>query len=211
VSTEQQDCPQERHNVPGPALSRRRFLGAGSAAAVTALATVGPASTGSRISPASEQEMIVQLARASAVFPVAVPLHGRARTGRAQQAFRRLRAALHLADPTAPTLTTLRTAEHVTPPGQLRSARAGAGLLIGAGLLGIGQADLLEGIGGLTATATPAARATLVAATALAMGAVFPASPQASLQRAARQWLRLLSAMQSQGTLRHALAESGLR
>lgn len=136
MSPEQNDCPQERHDLPGAALSRRRFLSAGSTAAVTALATVAPASAEVQISPVSEQAMILQLARASAVFPVPVPWHGRARGTRAQRAFSRLRAALRLTKPTLATPATL---------------------------------------------------------------------------RAARQWLRLLATMHKKGTLRRALAESGLR
>jgi hypothetical protein len=209
--------------APQP-LSRRHFLGAGSAAAVTALATTAVAATahtprqaGSTV--ASERVMIGQLATAGTLFPVRVPVPGTVTPPRAHVSMAHVRAAhrrlpagaVRLSDARPPTLTALRAAERATPASRLRSARRGAGLLIGAGLLGSSQVALLSGVGDLAASSAPADQAALLDVTTLAVRTIFPAAAQPQAQDRAAKWLRMLSTMHVQCTLRPALTARGLR
>jgi len=215
-----------------PGMSRRGFLGAGSAAAVTALITghpAGPAdedtreADGGAVPLSLERRMIVQLARAGIVFPVQIPVHDQrgARAGntmRAQRALSRLRAAQHDLDPgllrlgsaERPSLARLQVAEGDMPASDLVAARAGADLLVRAGLLDSGHGPVLAGVGQLAANARPPERAALAGAVTLGVRSVFRDVAHVRVRAAAGHWLNVLAAMHGQGTLRPAIRQRGL-
>lgn len=207
-------------------MSRRGFLGGGSAAAAAAVLGRYPATppgvlpTGTEpVTTGPQRRMILQLARAGAVFPVRLPASDQADPARARRAISRLRAAQHRLGPglvqlgTArrPSLARLRAAEAAMPPAEFAAARAGADLLIGADLLDSGHAPLLTGLGHLAATARPAEAAALQATATLAVRSVFGDAAHHRVRDAAGQWLSLLSAMHERGTLRPAIQQRGLR
>jgi hypothetical protein len=215
-----------------PGMSRRGFLGGGSAAAVAAVITgrpAGPAGEDPRdadggVVPLSlERRMIVQLARAGIVFPVRIPVPGQhgalaGNTMRAQRALSRLRAAqddldpglLRLGSAVRPSLARLQVAEHSMPASDLAVARGGADLLIRAGLLDSGHGPVLAGVGKLAADVRPPERAALAGAVTLAVRSVFDDAAHARVPAAAGHWLNVLAAMHGQGTLRPAIRQRGL-
>jgi hypothetical protein len=224
----------QRHGSPetaaepqleGDPVSRRGFLGGGSAAVAAAVMVGHPATrTGapdSRTGPvisSLQRRMIVQVAGAGAVFPLRLPVHSQAGPARAQRALSRLRAAqaqlgpglLQLGAACRPTRARIRAAEQSMPPAELAAARAGADLLVRAGLLDSGHAPLLTGLGYLAATAPASDRSALVGAATLAVRTVFGDAAHHRARNAAGQWLTLLSAMHERGTLRPAIQQRGL-
>jgi hypothetical protein len=218
----QRDGPPETRAEPhglGGQLSRRGFLGGGSAAVAATVIGVHPAAPDRSASLDTERRMIVQLARAGTGFPVRLPTRDQAGGVRAQRALGRLRAAqrqlgpglLQLGAARRPSLARLRAAEQALPAGDLVAARRGADLLIGAGLLDSSQRPLLAGLGHLAATARPPDRAALVGAATLAVRTVFSDATHPRVRTAAAQWVNLLSAMHEQGTLRPATGPRELR
>lgn len=93
----------------------------------------------------------------------------------------------------------------------LSLARSGAAALIGAGLLGAGQAALLSGIGRVDSSATSSGTDALHATVALAIATVFPTVSSASAEGAAQEWLGPLRIMHERGTLQHAIEQRGIR
>jgi hypothetical protein len=135
----------------GTGLNRRRFLGVAGAASAAALA-IGPAASPGSLT-ADERLMILQVARAGAVFPIEFPGFGEPGPAAARATAGRL----------------LRAASR-TSPGRLSLARAGADALIADGLLNRSRARLLDGIGQQAGTA--GAEHGLTAAVALAIATV---------------------------------------
>jgi hypothetical protein len=132
-------------------LNRRDFLGVAGAASAGVLA-VKPAAP-SRPFPAGERRMILQVARAGAVFPIKFPGFGEPGPATARATAARLNAA----------------ARRLSGE-RLALARAGAGLLIAQGLLDQPRARLLDGVGRLAGIAS--GERELTAAVALAIGTV---------------------------------------
>jgi len=205
-------------------MSRRGFLSGGTAAAAAAVMGSLPATAqyGTELRTTSLQRaMIIQVARAGTVFPLRLPALGQASPARARarRAISRLRAAqdqlgpglLQLGAASRPSLARLRTAEPALPPAELAAARAGADLLIGAGLLDSGHAPLLAGLGHLEATGQPPDRAALLGVATLAVRTVFGDAAHHRVRTVAGQWLGVLSAMHDQGTLQPAIQQRGLR
>lgn len=207
----------EPHPIGGQ-LSRRGFLGGGSAAAAATVIGMHPAAPDRSGSLDSERRMIVQLAHAGAGFPLRLPTRDQVGGVRAQHVLSRLRTAqrqlgpglLQLGSARRPSLAKLRAAEQAMPASDLVAARRGADLLIGAGLLDSGQRRLLAGLGHLAATARPPDRAALVGAATLAARTVFGDATHPRVRTAAAQWVNLLSAMHEQGTLRAAAGQREL-
>ena len=215
----------EPHTVDGR-MSRRGFLSGGSAAAAAVVMSRYPAKPPEALPNGTEpvitgpqRRMILQMARAGMVFPLRLPARDQADPARAQRAISRLRAAQHRLGPgllqlgaaRRPSLAGLRVAESAMPPAELATARAGADLLIGAGLLNAGHGPLLTGIGQMAAMARPPQAAGLQAAATLAVRSVFSEAAHHRVRDAAGQWLNLLSAMHERGTLRPAVRQRGLR
>lgn len=163
---------------PSPPVSRRGFLGktavAGSAtvAAATTLGGSGfatsarpaAASTPAAGAPApaaapldQRREMLLQAARAGAVYPIEFRGFGESGRGRARVTPARLRAA-----------------ERRIDAKRLARAWAGADALIAQGLLGAAQGRLLAGIGRHAAQAGDAERKDLLAFTALGVATLSP-------------------------------------
>jgi hypothetical protein len=202
-------------------MSRRGFIGAsgalgglGAAAIVAGGPTAGAAATAP---PAMERAMLLKLARAGVTFPLALPAYNEPGPPKARALIARLRSAqrglppggIVLAGHHPATMARLVSAERRMPLGDLTRARAGADLLIAAGLLGAGQAALLYGTGRLAA-GPPRYYSQLVAAVTLAIATVFPGfDPAASTP--ASQWLRTLAIMYRARTLRPALRRRGIR
>ena len=133
-------------------LSRRSFLGLVSAAgAVTAIGAFRAARVGAL--SADEQTMIVQVARAGAVFPIDFPSFGEPGPAIARATAARLRGAILRAS-----------------GSRLKLAASGADLLIARGLLDKPRPALIDGIGRLACAAE--AGPELPAAVALAIGTV---------------------------------------
>ena len=185
---------------------------------MTAMLGMHPAAPAGVIPLSAERRMILQLARAGTVFPIRLPVRDQAGTPRAQRALSRLRAAQHRLDPglvqlgsaCRPSLARLRAAECAVPATDLSAARAGADLLIDAGLLDSGHAPMLAGLGHLAANARTQEKAALMGAATLAVRTVFTDAAHHRVRNAAGQWLNLLSAMHGQGTLRPAMRQRGL-
>lgn len=207
-------------------MSRRGFLSGGSATAAAVVIGGYPATRPGALPDGTEpglagrqRRMILQLAKAGAVFPLRLPTRDQADPVRAQRAISQLRAAQHRLGPGLvqlgaawrPSLARLRTAESAMPPAEVAAARTGADLLIGAGLLDSGHAPLLTGLGHMAATAGPSEAAALQAAATLAVRSVFTDAAHHRVRDSAGQWLSLLSAMHEQGTLRPAIRQRGLR
>lgn len=200
-------------------LSRRGFLGAGSAAAVTAVLAVRQAGPATAAPTALRRKMLVQVAQAGMAFPLRLPPGGHPGPARARIPLSRLRAAqsqlgpglLRLGDGSRPSLARLRAAERATRASELSTARTGADVLITAGLLGSGQARLLKGIGRLAATARPSDRAALEAAVTLAVRSVFSHASARAAGDAARRWLSLLGGMHEQEVLHTVIRQRGIR
>jgi hypothetical protein len=159
--------PRPSGGEPRASVNRRRFL----CAAGGATLAFGPAVPRGSLTAdwsltAGQRLMVLQVARAGAVFPIRFPDFGEPgpATARATAA-RRRRAASR------------------TSPGRLALARAGADTMIAHGLLNQPRARLLDGIGQLTGTAQ--AQPGLTAAVALAIATVSrhfdPASDDAAL------------------------------
>lgn len=206
----------------GRKVSRRGFLSGGSAAAAAAVMGSYPATRQYQAEPRTaglQRRMIIQVARAGTVFPLRLPVTGQAGPARvrARRAVSRLRAAqdqlgpglLQLGAAGRPSLARLRAAEPAMPPAELAAARAGADLLIGAGLLDSGHAPLLAGLGHLAATGQPPERAALLGVATLAARTVFGDAAHHRVRTAAGQWLGVLSAMHQQGTLQPAIRQKG--
>ena len=135
-------------------VNRRGFLCVAGAATLA----LGPAPGRGSLSAsgsltADERLMVLQVARAGAVFPIRFPDFGEPgpATGRA-------------------TAARLRRAASRTSPGRLALARSGADAMIARGLLNQPRARLLDGIGQLSGTAH--AQPALNAAVALAIATV---------------------------------------
>jgi hypothetical protein len=205
-------------------MSRRGFLSGGSAAA--AAAVMGSALAGARYraephTASLQRAMIIQVAQVGAVFPLRLPTLGQASPARARarRAISRLRTAqgqlgpglLQLGAARRPSLARLRATEPALPAAEHAAGRAGADLLIRAGLLGSGHAPLLAGLGHLAATGQPAERAALLGAATLAVRTVFGDAAHHRARTAADQWLGVLSALHEQGTLQTAIRQRGLR
>ena len=218
----QRQDPPEPGGAPraagaGP-LSRRGLLSGGSAAAVATVLGMRAISRVSAAPPDVESRMILQVAQAGSLFPLRMPAHG-ALSPRARIALGRFVAAQRhsrsgwprLDESVPPSFSQLRRAEQAMPMADLAAGHAGARLLIGAGLLDSGHAEVLAGLGQLTASAAPADQSALQAAAALAVGTVFPAAPHGWSAGAARQWLAMLSAMHQRGTLRTAVRSRRMR
>jgi hypothetical protein len=138
--------------VRAASLSRRGFLGLASAAGVVvAIGAFRPARTGAL--SASEQAMIVQLARAGAVFPIDFPGFGEPGPAIARATTARLSGTMRR-----------------TSSSRLKLAASGARLLIARRLLDQPQPVLLDGIGRLAGRAETAPE--LAAAVALAIATV---------------------------------------
>jgi hypothetical protein len=197
-------------------LVRRDFIGASGVVgglAVAALAVGKPPAA----ALLKERAMILQLARAGVTFPVALPAYNEPGPPSVRAIIARLRTAEHgmppggiaLALHRPPTMAGLRSAERRMPTGDLARARAGADLLIAAGLRDVSQAALLEGVGRHAAQASGQYRQ-LLATVTLAIATVFPGfNPTTS--RPASQWLSVLANMYRAGTLRPALNRRGAR
>lgn len=201
-------------------LSRRTFLGAaGTAAAATAVLGASPAAAATAPSLAEERAMIIQVAETAIVFPVRPSARASGQAGRVREAIARLAAgkrdlppvALALSTRRRPTMPRLLNAERSMSQESLSLARSGAAALIGAGLLGAGQAALLSGIGRMVSTATSSGTDALHATVALAIATVFPTASSASAERAAQEWLGPLRIMHERGTLQHAIEQRGIR
>lgn len=131
-------------------LLRRGFLGV----AVGASATVTLAVSSNRTMTADQSAMVLQVARAGAIFPIDFPSFGEPGPASARATPRRLRSAMYSAS--------RRRAEQ---------AVRGADALIGRGLLGQPQPSLLAGIGELADRPGPGTR-DLTAAVAIAIATV---------------------------------------
>ncbi len=148
--------------------SRRGFLGlVGAAGAITAISAFRPARA--EALSADEQTMIVQVARAGAVFPIHFPGFGEPGPAIARATAARLRNAMRRAS-----------------GSRLKLAASGARLLIASGLLEKPRSAQLDGIGRLAGAAEAAPE--LTAAVALAIATVSRHfSPDSD--EAARVWL----------------------
>lgn len=225
-----------RTHGPGSAtetFSRRGFIAAGSAAALTTAIAAYPASiTGDFTASgaptaaaagtaalATQRRMLVQVAHAGTLFPLRLHTGGQLGRAGARRPVRQLRAAQHglrpgllrLGDGTRPSLAGLRAAERSLPADELALARSGAALMIGAGLLDSGHASVLAALGEAATTVTPADRIALQAAAALGVRSVFSHAAPGVARDAARQWLDLLASMHGRGTLRPAIHGRGIR
>jgi hypothetical protein len=169
----------------GMSLDRRGFLGRAGAAGTAALAA-GPGAAPGGLS-AEERMVILQVARAGAVFPIEFPDFGEPGPAVARATAARLRAAASR-----------------LAPARWGQARAGADALIARGLLGQPRARLLAGIGMEADVA--AGRPGLTAAVALAIATVSrhfdPACDEAALL-----WTDILRGLHRRG----ALAGGGAR
>jgi hypothetical protein len=132
-------------------LNRRNFLEVAGAAGAGVLAARPGAST--RSLSADERTMIVQVAKAGAVFPIPFPSFGEPGTASSRATETRLIAPARRLS-----------------ADRLALARAGADLLIAQGLLNQSRARLLDGIGRLAGTAS--GERALSATVALAIGTV---------------------------------------
>jgi hypothetical protein len=129
---------------------------------------------------ADQSAMILQLARAGAVFPISFPSFGEPGPAWARATPRRLRSAMYRAS-------------------RLRAERAvhGADALIGHALLGQPQSRLLTGIGELAGRTGPGAR-DLTAVVAIAIATVSRHfDPDAN--DAAELWISVLCELRQQG------------
>lgn len=164
---------------------RRTLLGAAGATVVAGAVAVpeaGAAEPGGPPLTADERAVVLQIARAGAVFPVAFPEFGEpgSAAGRAVPA-------------------RLRTAEKSLEPERLAQVRAGARSLIADGLQGADLDTLLRGLGERAATADTAGRTALVTVTALALATISThfAAGAGSTDRAADLWLDGLSRLRT--------------
>ena len=132
-------------------LNRRNFLGVAGAAGSAALGGLSTRSSGA--APPPESAMVLQVARAGAVFPIDFPSFGEPGSASSRATMTRLRAA----------------ARRTSAPRQAL-ARAGARLLIASGLLDQPRERLLDGIGRLASDG--GSRPDLTATVALAIAAV---------------------------------------
>jgi TAT (twin-arginine translocation) pathway signal sequence len=133
-------------------LNRRDFLGVAGAAGAGALTVSSPASSPKSF-PAQERAMILQVAKAGAVFPIKFPSFGEPGPATARATAARLRGAARRLS-----------------ASRLALARSGASLLIAEGLLNQPRARLLDGIGRLAGTES--GERELTATVALAIGTV---------------------------------------
>jgi hypothetical protein len=168
-------------------VGRRDFLGLASAAGTAAL-VAGPTVAPGSLS-AGQRALVLQVARAGAVFPIEFPGFGEPGPAVTRATATRLRAA-------ASRLTSERRAQ----------ARAGADALIGRGLLGQPTARLLAGIGlqANAATGGPGLTAVVALAIATVSRHFDPGCDEAALV-----WIDGLRIMHQRGTL--ALAGGGAR
>lgn len=170
--------PPDR-DAPSAPVTRRRFLGRTAIAGTVAVAagstlagsdsvpsgSVAAASTPDAAAapapPAApldrRREMLLQAARAGAVYPIEFRGFGESARGRARVSAARLLAA-----------------ERRLDPERLGRARAGADALIAQGLFGVPQGRLLAGIGRHAAQAGEAARRDLRAFVALGVATLSP-------------------------------------
>lgn len=135
-------------------VNRRGFLCAAGAATLAFGPATGRGSLAASGSlTADERLMVLQVARAGAVFPIRFPDFGEPGPATARATAARLRRAASR-----------------TSPGRLALAKAGADAMIARGLLNQPRARLLDGIGQLTGTSQ--ADPTLTATVALAIATV---------------------------------------
>lgn len=211
----------EASSISTPSLSRRGFIGrSGAVGGIAAAAIVagGPRAIAVSSRLQLERTVILQLARAGVTFPLALPAYNepgppgiRALIARIRAARRRLPpGGIALAEHHPATMSQLVSAERRMPAGDLARARAGADLLIAAGLPSASLAAMLEEVGRQAAGASQRQRRELVAAVTLAIATVFPGFDPASTTPAS-QWLSVLAIMYRAGTLRPALARRGIR
>ncbi|MFE9099180.1 hypothetical protein [Actinomadura geliboluensis] len=171
-------APPDRDRPPAP-VTRRRFLGrtaiAGSVAVAAGSTLAGSGSVpsghaaaastpGAGAAPAPpaapldrQREMLLQAARAGAVYPIEFRGFGESARGTARVTAARLLAA-----------------ERRLDPARLARARAGADALIAQGLFGAPQGRLLAGIGRHAAQAGDAAQRDLRAFVALGVATLSP-------------------------------------
>ena len=163
----------------GTSLNRRGFLGVAGAVGAAVLA-LGPAARRPALT-ADERQMILQVARAGAVFPIEFPAFGEPGPATSRATPARLRQAAGRAS-----------------PGRLALARAGADALIADGLLNQPRSRLLAGIGRQAARAPGDHE--LTAAVALAIATVSrhfdPGSDDAALT-----WTDGLRRLHQRGTV----------
>lgn len=163
--------------------------------------------------------MTLQVASAAVRFPLALPASGQRSSAKGRAAIARLRdaqrqmprGAPRLAEARSPALARLRAAEHDLPSSRVEVARAGADLLIAAGLLGAGEAAVLAGIGRRVNAVSGYEEEALHAAVTLAASTVLSQPARRVAERVAREWLSLLGIMDRRGTLRRAIKVRGIR
>ncbi|MER6949624.1 hypothetical protein ABT294_36990 [Nonomuraea sp. NPDC000554] len=160
-----------------PRLTRRAFVRVAGTGATAMVLAAGIGTSPARAAPATlspqEADMILQVARAGAVYPAAFPAFGE--EGPAVRRATAARLAARLTELDAP---------------RLELARQGARSLVSAGLLNTGRPRLLAGIA-RQASATQAAAPELVAVVALAVATVSAHFDPAS-DAAASVWLNAL-------------------
>lgn len=119
-----------------------------------ALPTPAAAAADEALSP-QQREMVLQVAKAGAIYPIEVPSFGERGTASSRV-----------------TASRLKDAEVRLQPARLAAVRTGADLLISQGLLAAPRPALLAGIGRAAATAAPAERQALIAVAALGAATV---------------------------------------
>jgi hypothetical protein len=147
--------------APEPAaqrLTRRTVLrasGTASAATLIATPTLAVPAVARPLLPEQQLRMVLQVAKAGAVYPIEVPGFGEPGTAADRASATRLHAA-----------------QARLQPERLTQVAAGADLLIAHGLLGAPRMALLAGIGKASAAATPDEQQAIIAVVALAAATV---------------------------------------
>ncbi|MEU7984818.1 hypothetical protein AB0B56_08145 [Streptosporangium canum] len=132
-----------------------RASGAAGSALFIGMALPTPAAAAAEALSPQQREMVLQVAKAGAIYPIEVPSFGEPGTASSRATDSRLREA-----------------EARLRPARLTAIRAGADLLISQGLLAVPRPALLAGIGRAAATAAPAELQALIAVAALGAATV---------------------------------------